>query len=106
MAKDDYWGGGPLHDAVNKGDLEAVRRHLDSGVSVDLQDEEGMSALMYAAGQGRSSTVEVLIDRGAALDLQDEDGATALIFAAATQQTNVVLRNPPTPSHLAAQSPI
>ena len=27
----------PLHSAVRNGDLEAVRRHLDSGVSVDLQ---------------------------------------------------------------------
>lgn len=36
-----------------EGDLEAVRRHLDSGVSVDLQNEYGLTALMRAVDKDK-----------------------------------------------------
>jgi ankyrin repeat protein len=85
-----------LHDAVGKGDLEAVRRHLDSGVSVDLQTSEGWTtvtegdrlvlrevwtALMLAVDDDKKEMAALLLERGANLDLQNKDGETALIRA-------------------------
>ena len=70
-----------VHDAAEEGDLEAVRRHLDSGVSVDLQDEDGSTALMMAVVEDNKEVAALLLERGANVDLQDKDGRTALMKA-------------------------
>ena len=56
---------GSLHNAAQWGGLAAVGRHLDSGVAVDLQTKEGISALMIASGNRKKEVVEVLLQRGA-----------------------------------------
>ena len=73
----------PMHDAVIQGDLEAVRRHLDSGVPVDLQDDDGYTALLRASHFNRKEVAQLLIDRGADLNVQDKEGWTALKEAVA-----------------------
>ena len=53
------------------------------GIPVDARDEKWQeTALMQAAGAGRSEAVKFLIQRGAQLDLRNHHGATALCFAA------------------------
>ena len=61
--------------------MEAVRRHLDSGVSVDLQTSEGWTALMLTSFHGRTEVVRLLLGKGAAVDEKDNDGKTALMLA-------------------------
>ena len=51
-----------LHDAVKEGDLEAVRRHLDSGVSVNLQTEDGRTALMWAVIKDKKEVAALLLE--------------------------------------------
>jgi len=55
--------------AVERGDVEALRWHLDAGMGVDAFDGHGQTALMVSAHRGRLDAVRLLIERGAALDV-------------------------------------
>ena len=92
--------------AAYGGRIEDVRKALDAGeVTVDIENEHGMTALMEAVKNGHQELVEFLISRGANMDLQDDyDGWTALIFAASgghlgvckllvSRGANVLLKN-------------
>ena len=48
---------------------------------MDIADHQGITPLLYAAGQGRLETASALIKRGANLDLTDRLGKTVLHFA-------------------------
>jgi len=82
--------------AVEAGDLEwrILRDKFDNGVSVDLQDTNGVSALMVASWYGNVPVMNLLIQRGADLFQKDINGCDALCYAAAAGETaalNVLL---------------
>ena len=56
---------GPLHDAVDKGDVAQVKRLISKGADVNAEDTVGMTPLMQASRQGNTSIVSVLLDAGA-----------------------------------------
>lgn len=49
--------------------------------NINEQDDQGKTALMYAASQGRLDIVQWLLDHGADVNLQNIDGQTALVHA-------------------------
>src|SRR5262249_4521208 len=58
--------------AAQQGNLRAVRLCLDIlGVSVDATNDEGLTALHTAAGNGRRLVVDELLGRGASLTIRD-----------------------------------
>lgn len=57
----------PLHVAAEVGDLELVNMLLKFGADVELLDDEGKSALWYAASGGFDDLVKLFLDKG--LDL-------------------------------------
>ena len=67
------WGGrSPLIQAAAKGHrrvVEALLKH--GGANPDLQDDEGMTALMHAVKRGDAAPATMLIDSGAKLELED-----------------------------------
>lgn len=69
---------------------ELVKLLLEFGTKLDLQDNKGKTALMYAAKKGHSAIVRLLLEFGAALDLQDNDGKTALVYAARKGHAQIV----------------
>ena len=80
-----------LRHAAEEGDLAEVKRLLELGTDVNLQDTEyGATALMWAAGYGHTEIVELLIVSGADLDLKSQFGYTALMMAANGGYTNIV----------------
>lgn len=77
---------GPLHDAVDRGDLEAVRGLLQKGAdvnetTVDL-DRFGRTALMLAAEEGHAEIARLLMEHKANVNATDYYGRTALMWAA------------------------
>nr|XP_006820279.1 PREDICTED: kinase D-interacting substrate of 220 kDa-like [Saccoglossus kowalevskii] len=70
-----------LFGYINDGDLSAVAHLLEKQASVDERDENGQTALLFAADRGQSSIVDELLRRGAEVDSQDEDQWTALLCA-------------------------
>jgi len=67
--------------AIQKGKQEVATFLLNEGASLDVQDEFGWTALMFAARFDMPSLAQALIKKGAKLNLRNKDGFTALMFA-------------------------
>ena len=67
-----------LSDAIKKGDIEAVKQHLDAGADVNAKTKNGYPPLHEAAGWGHKEVVELLIDNGADVNGKDKLGWTPL----------------------------
>jgi len=67
-----------LRDAAMCGDDAVVFDLLTHGLNVDAATDDGWTALMFAARNGRTSTVRMLLDFGARIDLRCQKGNDAL----------------------------
>jgi len=76
--------------AATLGDLEAVKKLLHLGFSVNATDRQGASALLHAAGSGHVDLVEFLLNNGADATLAAKSGATALTAAICGRHTSVL----------------
>jgi len=77
------WGGivHPLAQAVREHNREIIELLLERGASVDGEEEEGDTAVMYAAARGDVDMVKRLMDAGADIKLTNREGQDALDFA-------------------------
>ncbi|GMR48433.1 hypothetical protein PMAYCL1PPCAC_18628 [Pristionchus mayeri] len=79
----DLMGWSPLMWAVYKNHLDSVRTLIQSGAHVNLIDEEdGLTPLIVAAGRGFTEIVQILIEAEAQVNSLDKFGSTSLIWAA------------------------
>ena len=77
--------------AAAAGGQEAmVRRLLQRGASINLQDSLGITALMGAAANGHTAIVQALLDTKADASLQATHGDTALMLAEQEKHTATV----------------
>ncbi|MFG2592098.1 ankyrin repeat domain-containing protein [Streptomyces sp. NPDC051064] len=58
-------------DLAREGRTAELLEFFDHGLPVDVQDQEGNTALMLAAYHGRTETVRALVGRGADVDLRN-----------------------------------
>jgi hypothetical protein len=70
-----------IHDAVEKGNIEAVKYHLTAGTKVDAKNDVGWTHLQMAAGEGQKEIAELLIAKGADVNARDDVGRTPLDWA-------------------------
>jgi ankyrin repeat protein len=79
---------------VSAGDIEAVKKYLDNGGNVNLQDEPGMTPLHHAVNsdwKGKNfEMVKLLIDRGANVKAIDDTHHTPL-HSASNKETAELL---------------
>ena len=85
----------PLRDAdlpaaAQLGDVAAVAKLIDLGLPIDAPDAQGASALIRAAGAGRTDLLSMLLDRGADLHQSTANGATPLSAAICARRANIV----------------
>ncbi len=71
-----------FHTAAGRGDRAGVDAFLTAGMGVDVQSEDGATALIRAAETGRAGVAEFLLERGAESGLAGSNGRTPLLFAA------------------------
>jgi hypothetical protein len=74
-----------LAKAARKGDLAAVRQHLDAGADMEAR-MQGCTALHWAVLYGRVEVVAELIARGANLKARDPVGEDSLMLAAQSRR--------------------
>lgn len=78
-------------DAVLSGDLDAVQRHIDARLDVNVRlTLYPATALMYAAAFGHQDIVRQLLAADASVNQTDGSGWTALMFAARNGHTAIV----------------
>ena len=66
-----------LIEAIEKGDIEAVKQHLAAGTDVNAQNLNGFYPLTSAASWGHNEIVELLIAQGADVNVKSS-GKTPL----------------------------
>lgn len=76
--------------AAKRGDAVAVWAALATGTSPDYADDNGNTALTYAARDGHIKIAETLIAYGATVDWQDDEEMTPLILAASRNHPAIV----------------
>ncbi len=74
--------GGSVLEAAHGGHFEVTKVLLEAGGSADSCDEDGTTALIYAALSGSSDLVRLLVEHGADVDHQDSGDSHALTEAA------------------------
>ncbi len=77
-----------LHQAARTGDIATLRAQLNSGISANLRDSSGRTALMQAAEAGQIDAARLLIEHGADVNAAARTG-TALEAAERTGHMNV-----------------
>ena len=76
-------------EAVSAGNLDRVRQLLYEGHSVNAQDDDGNTALIFAA-ESESQIVDLLLKSGGEVDHQNKVGLTALMVAVRAEDTESV----------------
>lgn len=77
---------------IQANDDEMIRILLEHGANIEARDlEQGRTALIHAAANGRENAVRLLIDAGADINAHDErNGRTALMCAAIEGHANII----------------
>ena len=88
--------GGPPKDiweAASKGNIEAVKQHLDAGMDVNTKDDDGDTPLIHAASMmyraENKEIVELLITKGADVNAENFF-CTSMHYAAALGRKEIV----------------
>lgn len=73
-----------LMDLARDGRDDSLKELLRKTPDIDLglQDNNGWTALTFAAVSGHTSTIGILLEAGAMVDMPDHEGATPLLYAA------------------------
>ena len=77
-----------IHTAAARGDVDALRRELESGVSPDQVGPHSLVPLHFSAAHGTSgednqlACIRLLIDAGANVSAADDSNMSAILYAA------------------------
>lgn len=72
--------------------LAMVKILLENGADVNAHNNQGTTALTYAAVKGKAEVVEALLIAGANPNARDNDTETVLMWAAAVGHTSIIQR--------------
>ncbi len=63
---------GPLHEAVETGDIDQVKQAIAEGADVNQEDIAGRMPLFLAASEGHAAIAVLLIENGADVSMEDQ----------------------------------
>jgi uncharacterized protein len=79
-----------LLNAAREGSIDKVKWLLAAGADVEVKDNDGWTALIYASMYGYKEVVQMLLDAGADVEVKDKWGQTALMYASMHERKDVV----------------
>lgn len=79
-----------MQSLAGDGDVEGLKKLLESGTDIDDCDEEGRTGLHFASGYGEMDCMKFFLDNGAKVDNVDNNCNTALHYAAGYGQADAV----------------
>ena len=77
-------------DAANNGHSEMVAALLDQGADINIQNNDGWTALMAAASNGYGGIVAALLNLGADIEARSNDGNTAFAIAVKSEKIEII----------------
>lgn len=81
-----------LHDDLTQSRVQLIELLIAKGATVNHQDDDGATALIYAARNGDTPAVNALLRNGASVNIANHNGETALMKAAASSCTEETVR--------------
>ncbi|WOH06647.1 hypothetical protein DCAR_0626075 [Daucus carota subsp. sativus] len=78
-----------IHAFAREGELDSLIKRIESGVSVDLKDSEGRTALHWAVDRGHLNITEALVKEKADINAKDNEGQTPLHYAAVCERESI-----------------
>jgi ankyrin repeat protein len=90
LFKESVGGSEELIRATQKGDVRKVERLISSGVNLDIRDNLGWTALIWASYLNWVEVVKFLIEAGANLNIRSNGGKTALMWASCQNHVELV----------------
>ena len=79
-----------LHQAVEKGDIQIVQRHIAIKTDLNKKNSAGWTALHLAIMKGDMTIIQALVEAGADVALKGKDDKTAMDLAQEKNQAEVV----------------
>ena len=79
-----------LINAAQRNDIDLVRQLVDSGSDINMRDDYGMVALLFASHLGYTGMVELLLNSGADPNIRDINGMTSLILGSLYGRTEMI----------------
>jgi ankyrin repeat protein len=80
-----------LLTAAREDKRDSIKYLLQKGVNINTQaDSNGLTALMWTAGEGHRKATTILVEANADLNLQDNGGKTAVMYAAANSRKDTL----------------
>ena len=76
--------------AVASGNIQEVKRLINSRVDINTRDKDGQTPLILATYKGYKEIVIILIKNGANVNIKDKNGWTALTYALAKKHNEIV----------------
>ncbi|KAF9971753.1 hypothetical protein BGZ73_005224 [Actinomortierella ambigua] len=86
--------------AASDGDLEAVKKFIAGGSSVNAKDEYGYTPLHAAASYGHIDLMKHLIKSGANVNITDPDGDSPLFVCEDVETAKLLIENGADPKHV------
>lgn len=83
------YGKSPLHLAISKGDIEAVKKFVTYGTNTNKM-VNNMTPLMVAARFNQCEIIKILLANGADLSIENAHGFTALHYAEYAKSTEAI----------------
>ena len=81
----------PLIDAINKGEVEAIKKLIESGADVNEVSTNGMTPLLTAVKNNQLEVIEILLAKGANINATNKRGMTALQIAERMQARSAAI---------------
>ena len=79
-----------IHEAARDGNIDVVELLLKEHVDINIQDENGVRALMLASKNGHIQVVELLLKEHADINIQNQDAIMLAIQNVFTQITELL----------------
>lgn len=77
-------------DAINMYDIKLVKKIIDTGIDLEIQDTDGNTGLMVASYENRIDIVKILIEAGANIEARNYTNGTALLLASYNNRIEIV----------------
>jgi ankyrin repeat protein len=71
-----------IHKAAEKGDIKAVKQHLNAGTDVNAKADFGYRPLFFAVEGGHKEIAKLLISNGAGVNAKEKGARSPLMMAA------------------------